>query len=108
MTDSNINKSENYNDNNNTNNNLVNEIIEEFIDENGNKQIIIKQIYTKYTTYTEAHKKANKKYVENNKEKIIKYRTEYGRQRYQEDPLFREKAKEAVKKCREKKKLNKN
>ncbi len=117
MTDS-INNNNNNNmlnncslsiNNNNTINNcsLVNEIIEETIDENGTKIIIKKQIYNIYTTYTQAHKKANKKYVENNKEKVIQYRTEYGRKRYQEDPLFREKVKEAVKRCREKKKMDK-
>lgn len=88
--------------------NLVNEITEEIIDDNGNKKIIIKQIYKEYTTYNESRKKINKKYFENNKEKIIKYRTDYNRKRYNEDPLYREKAKEAVKRCREKKKLENN
>jgi len=90
------------------NNNLVNEIKEETIDENGNKVIVIKQIYKEYSTYNESRKKINKKYFENNKDTIIKYRTEYNRKRYNEDPLYREKAKEAVKRCREKKKLEKN
>jgi len=87
--------------------NLVTETTEQITDENGNVKIIVKQIYKEYSTYTPAHKKANKKYVENNKEKIVKYKSEYNRQKYKEDPEFRKKSIEAVQRYRLKKKMEK-
>ena len=67
-----------------------------------NKDVIIK-----YSSYTEAQKRATKKYRENNKDKVNEQRKKYYQKRKEEDPNFlnykREKAKEYYKKKKESK-----
>jgi len=76
---------------------------EEIINEDGSKTIKI------YTSYSDAQKKATKKYRENNKEKVNKQRKEYYLRRKEKDPNFlvykRNKAKEYYNKKKELKEI---
>ncbi len=77
----------------------------EIIDKDGNVKKVLVQIYNeKPYTYTESRKKSNQKYIENNKEKVNEHYKKVYREKYQNDPEFREKEIERTKKYRERKK----
>lgn len=74
---------------------LVKEVEEEVIDENGNKKLIIRQ-YMKLNLYEknkESYKKSNKKYVENHRKEKNEYNKKIYKERYENDPEFREREK---------------
>lgn len=66
------------------------------IDENGNK----KEVYIVYRGETEAQKRASKKYRDAHKERYAQLK----REKYQSDPLFREKYIQRVKDSYQKRK----
>jgi len=63
------------------------------------------QVIIIYKTYSEAQKRANKKYSDNNKDKINKHMRTYYNKRKEVDPDFLEKRRQASKKAYYKKKL---
>ncbi len=75
--------------------NLVEEVKEEIIDENGNKQIIIKQFLklNLYEKNKETIKKCTQKYYENHRKEKNEYNKKLYKERYDNDPEFREKEK---------------
>jgi len=87
---------------------IINENIEYEEDENGNKyKVIIRTVEKENKTY-ESIKKAVKKYQENNKEKVNKNIADWKRNKYQNDPEFREKQKQMRREYYNRKKLEKN
>ncbi len=75
--------------------NLIKEIEEEVIDENGNKIIIIRQ-YVKLNLYEknkESIKRCTQKYIETHKKEINEYSKKLYKDKYENDPEFREREK---------------
>ncbi len=69
----------------------------EYINEVGDKikeRIIIKIIYVKDSRYKERLKESQKKYYENNKDKVSNYIKGYKNDRYKNDEEYREKVKQ--------------
>lgn len=66
--------------------------------ENNEPENVQPEVIIKYSSYTEAQKRATQKYRQNNKDKVNEQRKKYYRERKEKDPSFlkykREKAKE--------------
>lgn len=67
----------------------------------------IKAVMEKYNKVKETRKRNMKKYIDKNRDKINEYNKNYINNKYQNDPEFREKTKQANKEYREKQKLKK-
>ncbi len=78
----------------NDNYKIVKEIVKYEKDEIGNQQKIIIRYIEKNNRYIENLKKAQEKYRENNKEKINKLSNEIMKNKYQNDPEYREQVKQ--------------
>ncbi len=75
--------------------NLIKMVEEEIIDENGNKKIVLVK-YVKLNLYEknkESYKKANKKYAQTHRKELNEYNKNLYKERYDNDPEFREKEK---------------
>ncbi len=84
----------------------------EYIDEVGTKikeRIIIKIVYIKDVSYKNRIKDSQRKYYENNKDKVTNYIKEYSNERYKTDEEYRDKIKQKRREDYAKKKeLSKN
>lgn len=89
---------------------VIKEYYKDEVDESGNVSKI-KVVVCRENTYTESKKESNKRYVNNNREKVSNYLSGYIKNRYQNDPEFKEKIKEQKRqsyyKMKEKKKMEK-
>jgi hypothetical protein len=68
----------------------------------------IKAVMEKYNKYKEYRKRNNKIHHERHREKINEYNNNYIKNRYHNDPEFREKMKKAGKEYRERQKMKKH
>lgn len=68
----------------------------------------IKAVMEKWDKVKEYRKRNNKIYHERNREKINEYNNNYIKNRYQNDPEFRQKMKQSNKEYRERQKLKKH
>lgn len=73
---------------------------------NENENLIQVMVITKYSSYTEAQKRAIKKYRENNREKINELHKKYYENQKENDPQFLEKKRERAKEYYKRKKEN--
>lgn len=72
---------------------VIREYYKDELDESGNVTKV-KVVLCRENTYTESRKESNKRYVNNNREKVSNYLSSYIKNRYQTDPEFKEKIKE--------------
>jgi len=84
---------------------LIGERMEELIDENGNKiMVLCKYFKEKPSFYNELTKNSIQKYQKKNREKLTDYHKNYIKERYKNDPEFRNKERERKKIYNERKK----